>query len=165
MSFKFDRLSTLIVDDNRHMLNLISEILRGIGVRQIKALTDSAAAFKELSISPADFIVCDHVMEPLTGIEFTRLLRTSADSPDKFVPVIMTTGYSDRGTVIEARDAGITEFLAKPITAKALYGRVLEVINNPRPFIRSKTYFGPDRRRRDEPYDGPERRTSDPDES
>jgi response regulator RpfG family c-di-GMP phosphodiesterase len=101
----------------------------------------------------------------LTGIEFTRLLRTSADSPDKFIPVIMTTGYSDRSTVIAARDAGVTEFLAKPITAKALYGRVLEVINNPRPFIRSKTYFGPDRRRRDEPFDGPERRIAGPQET
>jgi hypothetical protein len=61
--------------------------------------------------------------------------------------------------VVSARDAGVTEFLAKPISAKALYQRILNVVANPRPFIRTKTYFGPDRRRNVNPnYVGPERR-------
>jgi two-component system, chemotaxis family, chemotaxis protein CheY len=59
-----------------------------------------------------------------------------------------------------ARDAGVTEFLAKPISAKALYNRILNVVAHPRPFIRTKTYFGPDRRRNTlNPYAGPERRS------
>jgi DNA-binding response OmpR family regulator len=75
------------------------------------------------------------------------------------VPIIMLTGYSEKKCVIAARDAGITEFLAKPISAKALYQRILNVIANPRPFVRTKTYFGPDRRRSNAvPYSGPERR-------
>jgi hypothetical protein len=58
-----------------------------------------------------------------------------------------------------ARDAGVTEFLAKPISANALYQRVLNIVANPRPFIKTKTYFGPDRRRNVNPnYNGPERR-------
>ena len=61
--------------------------------------------------------------------------------------------------MIAARDAGITEFLAKPISAKALYQRVLNVVANPRPFIRTRSYFGPDRRRNANPnYAGAERR-------
>jgi hypothetical protein len=60
---------------------------------------------------------------------------------------------------MSARDAGVTEFLCKPISAKALYERILNVVANPRPFIKSKTYFGPDRRRGVNPnYVGPERR-------
>jgi len=61
--------------------------------------------------------------------------------------------------VVSARDAGITEFMAKPISAKALYQRILNVVANPRPFIKTKNYFGPDRRRNvTANYVGPERR-------
>jgi len=71
----------------------------------------------------------------------------------------MLTGHSEKKRVIAARDAGVTEFLAKPISAKALYQRILNIVANPRPFIRTKNYFGPDRRRNANPnYAGPERR-------
>jgi two-component system chemotaxis response regulator CheY len=75
------------------------------------------------------------------------------------VPIVMLTGHSEKKRVIAARDAGVTEFLAKPISAKALYQRVLNIVANPRPFIRTKSYFGPDRRRNVNPnYAGTERR-------
>jgi DNA-binding NtrC family response regulator len=61
-----------------------------------------------------------------------------------YVPIIMLTGHSEKKRVIPARDAGVTEFLAKPISAKALYQRILNIVANPRPFIKSKSYFGPD---------------------
>jgi DNA-binding response OmpR family regulator len=71
----------------------------------------------------------------------------------------MLTGHSEKKRVLEARDAGVTEFLAKPISAKALYQRILNVVVNPRPFIKTKTFFGPDRRRNhSSSYVGPERR-------
>ena len=74
-------------------------------------------------------------------------------------PIIMLTGHSEKRRVIEARDTGVTEFLAKPISAKALYQRVLNVVANPRPFIKTKSYFGPCRRRNNHGnYVGPERR-------
>jgi PleD family two-component response regulator len=155
-------MSVMVVDDNRHMLNLITEILRGLNIRTVAAMTNAADAFKEMQISAFDLVISDQVMEPISGIEFTHLLRTSKDSPDRFVPVIMVTGSSDVGTVSGARDAGVTEFMVKPISARGLYARILEVINNPRAFIRTKTYFGPDRRRREQPYDGGERRKMDP---
>ena len=63
----------------------------------------------------------------------------------------------------EARDAGVNEFLAKPVTARSLIHRINLVIEHPRPFIRCSTYFGPDRRRRAEPgFKGPWRRQGDP---
>jgi len=159
MSFRFDRMSVLIVDDNRHMLNLITEILHGLGIRDIQTSLDAVTAFKEIELLHPDIIISDEAMEPITGVEFTRMLRTSADSPDIHVPVIMVTGYCDNTTVNEARDAGVTEFLAKPISAKSLYLRLLEVINNPRPFVRSRTFIGPDRHRHKESkFDGAERR-------
>jgi len=159
---RLDRMVVMVVDDNRHMLNLIAEILRGLTIRTVTTRTNAADAFKEMRISAFDLVISDQVMEPISGIEFIQMLRTSKDSPDRFVPVIMVTGSSDVGTVNGARDAGVTEFMTKPFSARGLYARILEVINNPRPFIRTKTYFGPDRRRREEPYQGVERRKMDP---
>jgi len=80
------------------------------------------------------------------------------------VPIIMLTGHSEKKRVISARDAGVTEFLAKPISAKSLYQRILNIVINPRPFIKSKGYFGPDRRRNAAAnYTGPERRKNEAD--
>lgn len=164
MSYRLDRLSILVIDDNRHMLSLFSEILRGLRIRDIAMLTNAADAFKEMQITPVDVVFIDQAMSPISGIEFTTMIRTSNDSPDRFVPIIMVTGYSDTETVIEARDAGITEFLAKPIAADGIYARLLAVLERPRPFIRSKNFFGPDRRRRRDNYNGEERRKLDLDE-
>ena len=161
---RLDRMSVMVVDDNRHMRYLISEILRGLNIRALTTFTNAADAFKEMQIAAFDLVICDQVMEPISGIEFIYLLRTSKDSPDRFVPVIMVTGSSDVRTVNGARDAGVTEFMVKPISPHGLYARILEVIDSPRAFIRTKTYFGPDRRRREEPYDGDERRKMDADE-
>jgi DNA-binding response OmpR family regulator len=71
----------------------------------------------------------------------------------------MITGHSERSRVSAARDAGVNEFLVKPVTAKSLMERLTLIVNKPRNFVKSKNYFGPDRRRRPDPnYGGSERR-------
>jgi DNA-binding response OmpR family regulator len=93
------------------------------------------------------------------GIELTQMIRQPGANANPFVPIIMLTGHSEKRRVTAARDAGVTEFLAKPLSAKALYERIVSVVINPRPFVRTKTYFGPDRRRNaNASYAGPERR-------
>jgi DNA-binding NarL/FixJ family response regulator len=73
----------------------------------------------------------------------------------------MLTAYAERSKVEAARDAGVTEFCAKPVTATELYKKICVVINAPRSFIRTPIYFGPDRRRRNnDSYGGKERRES-----
>ena len=59
----------------------------------------------------------------------------------------MVTGHTERARVEAARDAGVTEFIAKPITTQALLLALVEIVERPRPFIRCENYFGPDRRR------------------
>jgi hypothetical protein len=71
----------------------------------------------------------------------------------------MMTGHATRRTLNDARMAGVTEFLAKPLTARGVMHRINEIINNPRPFVRVNAYFGPCRRRRiDHDFQGAERR-------
>jgi DNA-binding response OmpR family regulator len=71
----------------------------------------------------------------------------------------MLTGHTSLDHVRQARDAGINEFIAKPVSVKTLMSRLVAVIESPRPYVRTKVYFGPCRRRRGvEEYRGPERR-------
>lgn len=101
-------------------------------------------------------------MDPLDGIDFTRMVRTASDSSNPFIPIVMLTGYTEMLRVVDARDSGVTEFLAKPVSATKLYGRIKSIIEHPRPFVKTSdmnAYFGPNRRRdRRSTYSGPERR-------
>ena len=161
-SYNLEKLNFLVVDDNRHMRSLVRSVLHALGARNIKEATDGADAYARLGTYAADIIICNWQMSPMDGLEFVRLLRTDTDSPNPFVPVIMLTAHTEAKRVVEARDAGVTEFLAKPISANRLYSRISAIIKHPRPFVRAKSYVGPDRRRRQDPdFRGPERRTQD----
>lgn len=165
--YVLDDISILVIDDNRHMQNLVVEILNALGVKSTAQFGDATQAFAELQHFSPDVIIVDWHMAPMDGLEFVRLVRTAKDSPNPFVPIIMLSGYTEVRRITNARDAGINEFLAKPISAKSLYQRIATIIDNPRPFIRSKNYFGPDRRRRDlgPPRGVPERRITTPAET
>jgi CheY-like chemotaxis protein len=154
-----ERLKVLIVDDNHHMINIVKTILRGFGVKDFFDARDPVGGFDLFRGEAIDLIVTDYAMVPVDGCEFVRLIRTAEDSPNHYVPIIMLTAYSERSKVEAARDAGVTEFCAKPVTATELYRKVHGVINTPRSFIRTSVYFGPDRRRRkNDAYKGKERR-------
>lgn len=160
---RFDLLKILLVDDNQHMRLLLAEILRALGVRRIFEAQDGAEALRTMREIEIDLVMTDLTMGPLDGIDFVNLLRNSPDSPNPFAPVIMITGHSTMRRVAEARDAGVNEFLAKPVTARGVIHRINLLIEHPRPFIRCATYFGPDRRRRQDPaFTGPWRRQGDP---
>jgi two-component system, chemotaxis family, chemotaxis protein CheY len=159
-------ITVLIVDDNAHMRVIIKELLRAAGVQEIKEASDPIEAFEFLKTVPVDLLLADLSMPIIDGVEFTQMIRTSSDSPNPFLPIIMVTGHSERSRVNAARDAGVNEFLVKPVTAKSLMDRITAVVNHPRSFVRSPTYFGPDRRRRSDPaYSGPRRRKDDQKES
>lgn len=145
--YDFERLSVLVVDDNKHMRNLVKSILHALGIKNVREAADAPEAFKELQRFSADLVITDWHMEPLDGLDFVRLVRTAKDSPNPYIPMIMLTGHTEMIRVVEARDAGVNEFLAKPISARGLYARMVSIIEHPRPYIRTKTYFGPDRRR------------------
>jgi CheY-like chemotaxis protein len=162
--YRFDRLKILVVDDNPHMRKLVVTILQALGTSQIFEATDGEQAWKLLKDANPDVLITDWMMEPLNGLELTRQLRTSAQSPNPFIPVIMLTGNTHIDHVRQARDAGVNEFLAKPVSVKAILTRLLAVIEHPRPYVRTKVYFGPCRRRRGHAvYRGPERRSSESD--
>jgi two-component system, chemotaxis family, chemotaxis protein CheY len=162
----YSALKVIMVEDNQHMRSIVNAILKGAGIRNVREAKDGAEALDLLRQYPADIALVDFNMDPIDGVEFTRMLRNAADSPNPYLPVIMVTGHSERSRVIEARDAGVNEFVVKPLTARALLNRIDSLILKPRPFIRCRNFFGPDRRRiNDTSYKGPFRRNTDPEQA
>src|SRR5471030_1524302 len=155
----FTRLRFLVIDDNTHMRQIVRTILHGFGAREIMEAEDGAAGLEIFTQNRPDIVITDWEMPIFTGIELTQMIRQPGANANPFVPIIMLAAHTEIKRVMAARDAGITEFLAKPISAKALYLRIRSVVAHPRSFIKTKSYFGPDRRRTVNPnYSGPERR-------
>jgi CheY-like chemotaxis protein len=158
----FEHLKALVVEDNPHMRTLLRTLLAGLGVAEVLEASDGGRAFAVLETAQPDFVLTDLSMEPVDGIAFTYELRNSHRSPNPYLPVIMVTGHTERERVLAARDAGVTELLAKPVTARNLFLRIAEIVERPRAFVRCASYFGPDRRRHNDAfYLGPFRRHED----
>ena len=158
----FEGLKALIVEDNMHMRALLRELLHCVGIKDIAEASDGGTAIEQLRMGKPDLVLTDLAMAPMDGLEFTRHIRNHEDSPNPFVPIIMVSGHTERHRVEAARDAGVTEFLAKPVNTHGLFSRIAEIVERPRAFVRCDTYFGPDRRRHQlENYAGPRRRAED----
>ena len=143
----FNRLRFLVIDDNAHMRRILRTLLHSFGTREVYEAEDGASGLEAFMHFIPDIVICDWVMPIFDGLELTQMIRQPGANPNPYVAIIMLTGHSEKKRVVAARDAGVTEFLAKPISAKALYQRIMNIVVNPRPFIKTRTYFGPDRRR------------------
>ena len=152
----FNKLRFLVIDDNAHMRRILRTLLHGFGARDVYEAEDGAAGLEAFTHYMPDIVLTDWAMPIFDGLELAQMIRQPGANANPFAPIIMLTGHSEKKRVTAARDAGITEFMAKPISAKSLYQRILNVVANPRPFIKTKSYFGPDRRRNVNPnYVGP----------
>jgi two-component system, chemotaxis family, chemotaxis protein CheY len=155
----FSRLRFLVIDDNAHMRRILRTLLHGFGTREVYEAEDGAGALEAFTHYMPDIVLVDWVMPVFDGLELTQMIRQPGANANPYVPIIMLSAHSEKKRIVTARDAGVTEFLLKPISAKALYERILNAVANPRPFIRTSSYFGPDRRRSvNSNYVGPERR-------
>ena len=153
----------MVVDPDEHICELIKEVLRSVGFRRISQFYNGKDAIEHFNDNNVDLLITDWRMKPISGIQLIDYLRKHPTSPAPYLPIIMLTGKADRKDVMRARDVGVTEFVVKPFSAKSIYERVVMLIENPRAFIISKEYSGPNRRRRtDIPPGGTERRLSQP---
>ena len=162
ISADFNRLRFLVIDDNAHMRRILRALLHRFGVRDVLEAANGASGIDAFMHLNPDFVITDWAMPIVDGLELTQIIRQPSVNGNPYVPIIMVSGEFDKRRLISARDAGVTEFLAKPISAKSLHRRILNIVFNPRPFIKAKTYFGPDRRRNAKmTYAGEERRKAD----
>lgn len=158
----FESLRLLIVDDNQHMRALLRMLLSSVGIREIYDAANGMRGLEVLREKKCDLLLVDLAMKLMDGLELTHEIRRAQRGINPFMPVIMITGHTEKYRVEAARDAGVTEFLAKPITSQSLYARIAEIVERPRAFVRCDSYIGPDRRRKQaDGHAGPWRRHDD----
>jgi two-component system chemotaxis response regulator CheY len=161
MDYAPNNLRVLIVDPSTHMRQLLRSMLQSEGAEAIYASNNAVAGFDAYCSDEYNIVFTDFEMEPMSGLSFVDLIRKSPKSPNPYVPIIMLSFDSYEQRVKRARDHGITEFIAKPFSIDIVLERLKAVFEKPRPFIRTNSYFGPDRRRVFlSDYSGPERRKS-----
>lgn len=153
----------LLIDPSSLSVELTADVLTSMGARAIRKCQTTDRALEVLRTVPIDIVITEWNTTPMNGLAFIEHIRTAPASPNRLMPILLMTARSEAEYVLQARDLGITEFLAKPFTIEALHRRLVSIIAFPRPFIDADSYFGPDRRRRkDKAYAGPERRGPPP---
>lgn len=160
MAYDFKRVKVLVVESSVPMFKLVKSVLNTFGVPDASIYSSYTVeeGFDNFCRVKQDLIIVDWLQNPDRGIELTKTIRRKKISPNIYVPIIMTAGSGHLQRVLKARDAGISEYLVKPFSAKSLAERVSRVIEKPKAFAQSETFVGPDRRVRNDGYTGPERR-------
>jgi len=137
----------LVVDDNQYMRKIVRNLLVNCGVKDIYEAADGIAALDAIRTLTPDIVILDWEMPLLSGAELVRIVRSPGVFPMPDVPIIMLSGHGERWRVVEAVRLGVNEYLIKPISAKALYTRLVAIVTQPRPTVQLGEYYGPEPRK------------------
>ncbi len=148
--YRLGKLQVLVADGNHRSARLVHNVLQSFGIKSIETASTAEDVLESMRKRRTDLLITEQVLEPTDGKELVRTLRSSKGDRRlrHDIPIIMLTAHSGRNDVKTARDAGITEFVAKPFSAATLASRLIEIIDNPRAFVETNTYAGPSRRRK-----------------
>lgn len=159
----FRNVSILLVDSDTILADVVVHMLRAMGFNHVKHVKTASEAVRMMHTQPVSFVITEWDLKDQSGIALVRYLRTSPESPNRSIPIVMLTGRGEQPDVEKARDTGITEFVIKPFSASTLFARIDQIIDHPRSFVLSQGYVGPERRRRGNPPEGVgERRSQKP---
>lgn len=166
--YSLKNFSILLAEDYEFMQGLVGSMLKAFGVgnimicgsthEAIDLLTITQSNARNSNIKGIDIVLTDWMMPDGSGVELINWIRNHKNDHIRFLPVVLLSAFTSEHVVSTARDGGANESLVKPISGENLANRILSVIDNPRPFVKLGSFFGPDRRRRDKPLKGEDRR-------
>jgi CheY-like chemotaxis protein len=144
---RIQALCVLVVDDNQYMRKMVRNLLVNCGIKDICEAGDGIAALDTIRTVGPDVVILDWEMPLLNGPELVRIVRSPGVFPMPDVPIIMLSGHGERWRVVEAVRLGVNEYLVKPVSAKALYDRLVTITLQPRPTVKLGDYYGPEPRK------------------
>jgi DNA-binding response OmpR family regulator len=122
-------------------------LLVNCGVKAVYEAADGIAALDAIRTLAPDIVALDWEMPLLNGAELVRIVRSPGVFPMPDVPIIMLSSHGERWRVVEAVRLGVNEYLIKPVSAKALYDRLVAIMTQPRPAVQLGEYYGPEPRK------------------
>jgi DNA-binding response OmpR family regulator len=123
------RKKILVVDDNKHLLGLLRLRLKGNGFSITTAADGIDAIHKAVSLCP-DLILLDLMLPGLDGFAVCETLRKHPTTA--LTPIIIMSGLSGQFTKFAGFESGGSDFIAKPVTPKALLSKIKELLDGPR---------------------------------
>lgn len=151
--------SFLIVDDDHYLRILIASILHGFGNPRITESVDAIDGFDFLTENRVELVIASLDMNLVNGIELTRMIRRLPDIANASAPILLLADSDRRDCVKAVLDAGADDVMFKPVAARRLLERIVNLITRRRNFVRTAAYAGPDRRQAmNAEYIGPKRR-------
>lgn len=164
-AYDLSKFRILIVEDFPFISDLLTSALKEMGVSQVFKAENGLKAKDHIlnynavqSSSNIDVVILDWLMPEMNGKQLLEWMRQHKSDSIRFMPVIVCSAYTSQEMVEKVRDLGANETMVKPVAADKLANRILYVIDRPRPFIKTDSYFGPDRRRREMKFAGEDRR-------
>lgn len=122
------KMKILIVDDMSTMRRIIKNALRQLGFVNIEEAENGQDALNKLKQRTVDIIITDWNMPVMDGLD---LLKTVREDPNlKEIPVLMVTAQAEQKHVLEAIQAGATNYIVKPFTADTLKGKIDKIFAN-----------------------------------
>jgi len=134
------RTTILVVDEQAFSRSLIRSAVAGIG-----RVMECRTGFEAIEVAEQQrpsLIILDYNLSGLDGVEVTQFLRRAGGGL-QYTPIIMMAGRPTRASVVGALTAGVHEYIARPFSLKTVRTRVESVVTAPRPFVRTRVYFGP----------------------
>jgi CheY-like chemotaxis protein len=144
----------LVAEPNAYLRRVMHGMLRGFGANKLLEVDTSIGLFQALSGQKVDILLCDARLAPHNGLDVVRTIRRNGQNQNRTLPIMLLSADTNEATVKRARDAGTNMVIAKPMSPSSLYDRLSWIAFNPRPFVDTATYFGPDRRFKIEGYPG-----------
>ena len=154
----FSKVHFLIVDGNALSADLARDLLLTMGAKTVFVAHNFDEGLEVLGSGSVDVLLTELHLPPRSGLDLIRAVRDGKTRASKQMPILVMSAMSAKEHVFEARDAGVTEFIAKPYGVEGFYRRMVGIVARPRAFVDTNEYFGPDRRRRQVPFDGQDRR-------
>ena len=130
---RIEALRVLVVDDEPSLRKVVRAMLYSVGVRTVYEAHDGAAGLEAVRQNDPDVVIVDWEMPNMDGAQFVRTVRVPGIFPRPDVPILMLSGHSDRWRVVEAARIGASDYLLKPVSAKALHDRIVGIIGRTRP--------------------------------
>jgi len=107
--------SVLIVDDEKHATDMLSEALAPLGC-EVRVASNGEEALRQAEDKPVDLLITDIMMPGLNGTELFYKIKKI----DPFIQVILITGYPSLRQIAEMLEAGANDFLIKPFDLNKL---------------------------------------------
>lgn len=116
----------LLVDDIKSMRSMIRGLLFKVGLQKVSDAADGFEALSVLKQEKIDLIVSDWNMPKMDGLELLKAVR--GDEKYKHIPFLMITAENRKENVIDAIQAGTSEFIAKPFTDGTLREKLNKIL-------------------------------------